>query len=98
LENSVGQEQLNERGETVVAAIGGATHAKGQSEKAMLGFMDALDRLQPMPARESQPRSLFWQNSKSAQARSSGMNEAKPSSPPLAARHTHIDERLAGGA
>jgi len=97
MEKSAGQEQLNERCEIVVAAIGGATHAKGRGVKAILGFMDALDRLQPMPARESHPRSRFWQNWKSAQVRSSWFHEAKPSSPPFAARHAHIDECIAGG-
>jgi hypothetical protein len=69
-ENNAGQQQLNERSEIVVAAIGGATHAQGLGVKAIVRFMIALDRLQPMLARESQPRSRFWQNWKTAQAKS----------------------------
>jgi hypothetical protein len=36
LEFSAGQEHLNDQGETVVAAIGGATHARGRGVKAVL--------------------------------------------------------------
>ena len=41
-ENSAGREQLNERGEIVVAAIGGATHARGRVVKAVLGVFGPL--------------------------------------------------------
>jgi len=64
------------------------THT-GEGAKATLGFKDTLNRLQLVPARESQAQSQFGQNWKSAPARSTSMNKAKPSSLPLAAQHTH---------
>ena len=42
LEISAGHEHLNEQGETVVAAIGGATHARGRGVKAVLGVFGRL--------------------------------------------------------
>jgi hypothetical protein len=42
LEINAVEEHLNEQGETVVAAIGGATHARGRGMKAVLGVFGRL--------------------------------------------------------